>query len=163
LTHSDFRSGLIRIEYGEAYEAVVLMVAGRVYEKFESGDVVKDFSDACAKSNEKCEVTMLSSSCDHFVMDLPGYLWVEVEGVSIIEREPRMKNPYVIQKDGERIERHLGGSRTLAEILTDREYEAFERGELVSLNELDGLMSLSSPLSPGQEMTFVRKPMRVLE
>jgi hypothetical protein len=64
---------------------------------------------------------------------------------------------YVVVREGKRIDRQLGGRRTLAEILTEGEYRRVEEGSLVALTDGGGLMSPSSPLHEGQ-VVHLRPP-----
>jgi hypothetical protein len=61
---------------------------------------------------------------------------------------------FVLVRDGKRMPIGLGGSRTLAEILSDDEYERVRGGTLVAVTEGGGLMSLDSPLADGQVITL---------
>lgn len=64
---------------------------------------------------------------------------------------------FTVIREGERIVRQLEGRRTLAEILTGKEYERVLTGDLVPFTENGGLMSLDSPLTEGQ--TVVLRPL----
>lgn len=64
---------------------------------------------------------------------------------------------FTVIREGERSARQLEGRRTLAEILTGKEYERVLTGDLVPFTETGGLMSLDSPLTEGQ--TVVLRPL----
>ncbi len=56
----------------------------KIVKRFNSGDIVKDWADTmtwCAEQigPRKIECCMMSSSCDHFVMDVSGYGWTKDE------------------------------------------------------------------------------------
>jgi hypothetical protein len=61
---------------------------------------------------------------------------------------------FVLVRDGKRLPIGLGGSRKLAEILSDDEYDRVRAGTLVAVTEGGGLMSLDSPLAEGQVVTL---------
>jgi|HubBroStandDraft_4_1064222.scaffolds.fasta_scaffold143712_2 hypothetical protein len=65
---------------------------------------------------------------------------------------------FVLVRNGKRMPIGLGGSRTLAEILSDDEYERVRDGSLVAVTEGGGLMSLDSPLAESQVVTL--RPLR---
>lgn len=45
---------------------------------FNSGDVTKDFLEACQYEYQKTGIILMSSSCDHFVNDVDGFGWLEM-------------------------------------------------------------------------------------
>ena len=65
---------------------------------------------------------------------------------------------FTLVRNGKRMPIGLGGSRTLAEILSDDEYDRVRGGSLVAVTEGGGLMSLDSPLAEGQVVTL--RPLR---
>ncbi len=82
--HMDHRKGAIAtiaVVYGEFqsdYSAVVVRYGNgksREMERFDSGDVEKDFLAAAQFAHSKSEVVLLSSSCDNFVYDGEDYGW----------------------------------------------------------------------------------------
>lgn len=62
--------------------------------------------------------------------------------------------PYTIVVGGRGKLVHLGGRRTLAEILSDAEYELVHDGDLVAVTEGGGIMDLSSPMAEDQVVTL---------
>lgn len=65
---------------------------------------------------------------------------------------------FIVIIDGKRIERKLEGKRTLAEILTDTEYQRVDEGTLIAVTENGGIMSYTSPLTEGQTI-ILRAPL----
>lgn len=61
---------------------------------------------------------------------------------------------YIVNKDGAAIRRFLAGPLRLAELLTDEEYRQFQTAEIVALTLGGALLSLSSLLQDGDEVTL---------
>lgn len=61
---------------------------------------------------------------------------------------------YFITRGGVRTEITLEGRRTLAEVLSEEEYEAIVHREIAAFTPSGGLMDLSSPLEEGQEIVL---------
>jgi hypothetical protein len=59
-----------------------------------------------------------------------------------------------IIKNGQQTERPMEGQRTLADILSDEEYQQVCQGQRVALTVGGGVMDLSSPLEPGQTVVL---------
>ncbi len=68
---------------GSGYKAVVITHPNKTVTRFETGDVAVDYRAARLFGDELRQQTgemfMLLSSCDHFVMDVPGYCWTADE------------------------------------------------------------------------------------
>lgn len=80
----------VSIDYGEAgYRAVTVRIRdGEEPRRFESGDPVEDWKRAllfCV--DEGAPGTLFSSDVDHFVMDVDGYKFIEVEGVDVLVKD----------------------------------------------------------------------------
>lgn len=75
MTHCVFLS----IDYDVAYKAVVVQGPDDHKQRFETGDAVKDYFDACVHAAQQCEKykvpCLTSSSLEGFVWDIGGYQW----------------------------------------------------------------------------------------